>query len=231
VLSRDQGDHGAGARLVLEIEQRGGDRGDQGLIRAPQHEAQLGRDSKRGICRARVFERPVDELRDEFRREPSVRGAFGAREQDDYGGSVDETIVEQLAGQHVVGRARGELGQVLGVAERRHALARAQPELSRKLQWNRCGEQLLLAREIFVEIADGGARAVSDAGHRGRFVTDFGKAPRCCCDEAVAHVLLRNLSHSKENYVFSFECCQDCVAKWLKMQRFCGQYKPRSTPS
>lgn len=137
MLSGDQGNHGAGARLVVELEQRGRDRGDEGLVGAPQHEAQLGRGSKRWVGPARVFERPVDELRHELRRKPGVRGAIGPREQDHHGCAVHEAVVEQLAGQHVVGRAGGELGHVLGATERRHALARTLPELSREL-WRDC---------------------------------------------------------------------------------------------
>lgn len=133
MLSGDQGNHGAGACLVVELEQRGRDRSDEGLIGAPQHEAQLGRGSKRWVGPARVLERPADELRHELRRKPGVRGAFGPREQDDYGCAVHQAVVEQLAGQHVVRRAGGELGHVLGATERRHALASALPQLAREL--------------------------------------------------------------------------------------------------
>ncbi len=115
-----------------------------------------------------------------------------------------EAVVEELAGEHVVGRGRGELGYILRAAESLHALARAPSELPRELGRDGCCQKLLLARKVLVEVADRRARPFGDARHRGRFVTDFGKAPRRCCDEAIAHVLLRNLSHSKENYVFSF---------------------------
>ncbi len=85
MLGGDQSNHGAGACLVLELQQRCRDRGHESLIGAPQHETQLVRGAKGGVAAVRVFERPVDELCHELRHEPGMRGALRAREQDHHG--------------------------------------------------------------------------------------------------------------------------------------------------
>lgn len=115
-----------------------------------------------------------------------------------------EAVVQELAGQRVVFGVGPKLAHVLGATQRAHASAGSLQKLGHQLGRNRGFEQLLLAGEVPVQVANRRASSTGHVGHRGGFVAQLGEGGRGRGDERFAHVLLGNLSHSKENYGFSF---------------------------
>jgi hypothetical protein len=195
VSGREESDHSSGARFVGEFVQRRRDRRHEALVGAAQHELQLRRRSKRRVGQARVLERPRHQLLDELGGKRGVPSALCSRQQHDHGRTMLETEVEQLTGQRVVRGARRQLRHVGSSPEREHAGSRALPELANELRGNGGVEQLLLARKILVQVADGRARALGDTGHGRGLVARLSEARRSRRHEPVAHVLFRNLGH------------------------------------
>jgi hypothetical protein len=112
--------------------------------------------------------------------------------------------VERIARQRVVLGARAQFARVFGGAQGFDARACAPGELLHQLGRHGGVEQLLLAGEVLVQIADGRASALGDVSHAGGFEAQLSEGFGRGGDEALPHVLFGDLSHLKENHTFSF---------------------------
>jgi hypothetical protein len=176
-----------------------------------QHEAELWRRREPWVGDARVVERPLHEFFDEVVPERRKRRALGAGQHHHDSRAVLEAVVEQISCERVVFGVRPELTHVFGGPERAHARAGPFLELMHQLARNGGFEQLLLARKIFVEVADRRARARRHLGHGGRLEAELCKRFGGGSRKGFAHVLFRDLNHAKENYEFSFMVWQVLV--------------------
>lgn len=204
MLRGQERDHGARLAVVGVAGEHVGDGAKEARVGVAEHETELGRRLELRIGSARVVERPLDEALDEAWRKGREGRALGACEQHDHGLSVGEAVVEQVARERVIRRARLQLAHVFGRAQRAHAGASAARELLHQLRRHRRLEQLLLARKVLVEIADRRARPLRHGGHRGGGVAQLRERVRRSRDERLSHVVFRHLHHSKANLAFSF---------------------------
>ena len=193
MVRRQKANHGARVGFIGKLLQRGGQRCDEGLVGAAQHEPKQRARLELGVGDAGVFEGPVRQLFHERFTEISERCAFGAGEDDDDRGAVGEAKVDQIIGERVILGAG--VAHVFDGAQGADAGARAPRELLHQLGRHGGVEQLLLAGEVLVQVADGRPGALGDGGHGGGFEAQLGESFGGGRDEALAHVLFRDLSH------------------------------------
>ena len=165
-----------------------------------------------GVGDAGVLERPVRQFFHERFTEISERRALGAGEDDDDHGAVAEAKVDQIIGESVILGAG--VAHVFDGAQGADAGARAPRELLHQLGRHGGVEQLLLAGEVLVQVANGRPGALGDGGHGGGFEAQLGESFGGGRDEALAHVLFRDLSHLKENMTFSFKVGKGLWPPW-----------------
>jgi len=204
VLGGEASDDGAGLRFLRKRAQGGRYCADEGLVSVLEREAQLRRGAQLGVGAARVVERPFDELAHEITLEAGERRALGACQHHHHGGTVRQTIVEQVSGQRVVLGIGLELPHVFRGAQGAHASAGAAAQLADQLRWYGCGKELLFTGEVLVQVADGRAGSRRHRAHRGRVVAQLGEGASGRRHERLAHLRLSYLDHLKENYIFSF---------------------------
>jgi hypothetical protein len=94
VVGGEQADDCARFSLVRKLVQCLGYRGDEAGVGMAQYETQLGRDPQAGVGRARIIERPLQQLLDKIAGERSERRTLGAREHDHDRAAVGQAIVE-----------------------------------------------------------------------------------------------------------------------------------------
>ena len=173
------------------------------MVGAAQHEPEQRARLDRGVGDAGILERPRCQFFYEFLAEVSERRALGAGEDDDEGRPVAEAKIDQSLGEVMILGAG--VAHVFHRTQRADAGTRSPRELLHQLRRHGGVEQLPLTGEVFVQVAHGRLRAFGDVGHGGRFEAQLGKGFGCSRDEALAHVLFRDLSHLKENMTFSFK--------------------------
>jgi hypothetical protein len=193
VLRREQANRGARVGFVGELLQAGGQRRDEGLVGATQHEPEQRARRELRVGDAGVVERPARQIFHESFAEISERRAFGASQNDDQGGAVAQAKVDQVIGESVILGAG--VAHVFDGAQGADAGARAPRELLHQLGRHGGVQQLLLAGEVLVQVANGRPGALGDGGHGGGFEAQFGEGFGGGRDEALAHVLFRDLSH------------------------------------
>jgi hypothetical protein len=231
VLRREQRDDRSSSRFFRKLLEHPGHAAHERVVSVLEYEMELERGAQIGIGVARVLERPLYHLGDEFRAKARESSALGARQKHDHGAAMSQAIVEELAGQRVVFGARRQLAHVLGPTQSAHAGARHSHQLSNQLGGQRGVEQLLLARKILVEVTDRRARALCHLGHRGGFVALLREGGGGRDDERLPHVLLRNLHHPKGNNAFSFASGKGRNARIEKFRYSPATYAKASRPS
>lgn len=90
-----------------------------------------------------------------------------------------------------------ELAHVFGMTQRPDPRARAVLELAQELRRDYRVEQLLLAGEVFVQVAHRGTRPLCHNGHRGCGIAELRDRARRRPDEGVMHLGLADLDHEK----------------------------------
>lgn len=104
----------------------------------------------------------------------------------------------------MVGRVGRQLVDVTRVAHGADARARQALEATEQLCWHDPLEQLLFAREVFVQVADRRAGSLGHVGHRGRWVAELCESAPGGGHEGFLDFGLSHLDHRKENHTFSF---------------------------
>ena len=203
MLGGEQLNRGARFCVVRKALQRRGERRQEGLIGAAQHEPEQRARLEVGIAAAGVFERPRRQsVREIFAKAREGR-ALGARQDNDQGGAVAEAELQQICGEGVI--LGSGFPYVFDRAQGADTLARAPRELLHQLGRHGGVEELLLAGEVLVQVAHGRPSALGDVGHRGGLEAQLRKRFGRGRDEAQSHVLFGDLSHRKENMTFSFK--------------------------
>lgn len=182
-----------------------------------------------------VVERPAHQLRDEALGEADESRTLGASQNDDDRRTMPQAVVEQLASQHVVLRFGTELSDVSRVAHGAHARARQPLELTDQLRRHHRVEQLLLAREILVEIANRRARSFGDIRHGGGRIAELREGAAGRCHERALDLGLPHLDHSKENLTLSFGARKVAARRLAQFQRLlphpCRPVAPADAPT
>lgn len=204
MLGGEKSDHVASARLVGEAAERVRDGRNEALVGLAQDPPELRGPAKSPVRTLPVLERPARHFLDEVRGERRVRRALCPRQNDHDRGAVLKAVIEQVASEGVVARAWSQLLHVLCFAHGAHASARPALQLRHQVWRYDSSKQQLLARKVLVQIAHGRARALGHVRHAGRGVAELCDRLRRRCDERLANMVFRDLSHDKRELYILF---------------------------
>jgi hypothetical protein len=187
--------HSSSSLFVAKTQQRSGDGSQEIFVDPSQHEAELGARDEGRVRRLGVLQSPRDQIRNEVTPERGERRALRASQQDDHGLAVLQAEVEQLSGQHVIGRLARQLAHVARAAQGADALPRSFPQLPGERRGHDGVEQLVLVREVLVKITHGRAGALRHCRHRRGRETKLGESLGRGADEPLFDVRFGDLGH------------------------------------